>query len=123
MTFRTGTKPPVDEYIWCRLVISQFTSKMASGAIKKATGLTGLAVVANPHKKLVILYDKILRTLQRIPEDAAYRKHTENIIKDRLALVKTAERELQLSRKMIEWKAWEPLIEQAPKSQWQWPMK
>jgi len=40
-------------------------------------------------QKLVILYDKILRTLQRIPEDAAYRKHTENIIKDRLALVKT----------------------------------
>lgn len=51
------------------------------------TGLTGLAVAQNPHHTLSVLYAKILRSLQNIPNDAAYRKYTEQIIKERAAAV------------------------------------
>ncbi|CAG9760850.1 unnamed protein product [Ceutorhynchus assimilis] len=114
-----------------------------SGAVKRATGLTGLAVATNPHKALGTLYGKILRTLQKMPEHAAYRKHTEAIIKERSEILTTtpaveevekkincgqieevivqAENELVLSRKMLTWKPWEPLVNQPPPSQWRWP--
>ena len=38
---------------------------------------------------LTVLYDKILRTLQKMPEDATYRKNTQVIIEDRLIAVKS----------------------------------
>jgi NADH dehydrogenase (ubiquinone) 1 alpha subcomplex subunit 5 len=96
-----------------------------------------------------------------MPQDAAYRKYTEQIVNDRLKAVQNsvssyspernftiptsfqnkdvkglekaigngqaeelilqAEKELILARKMLGWKAWEPLIKQAPATQWQWP--
>ncbi|KAG9467601.1 NADH dehydrogenase [ubiquinone] 1 alpha subcomplex subunit 5 [Eleutherodactylus coqui] len=115
-----------------------------AGVLKKTTGLVGLAVAQNPHEHLRILYTKILGTLQAIPKDAAYRKYTEQIVNDRLNLVKTessvdkleqvincgqieevivqAENELHLARKMVEWKPWEPLIEEPPTNQWKWPI-
>ncbi|KAF2356077.1 ETC complex I subunit [Trinorchestia longiramus] len=119
------------------------TSRMAS-AIKKTTGLTGLAVSRNPHQILNILHAKILRCLQKMPQDAAYRKYTEQIILERDSAVKSeptvpgletklgggqaeeliqqAERELMLARKMLDWKPWEPLIAEAPNKQWTWPL-
>ncbi|XP_030761663.1 NADH dehydrogenase [ubiquinone] 1 alpha subcomplex subunit 5 [Sitophilus oryzae] len=114
-----------------------------SGAIKRTTGLTGLTVAKNPHQTLGTLYGKILRTLQKMPESAAYRKHTEAIIKERSDILKStpsieeaekkincgqieevivqAENELSLARRMITWKPWEPLIKTAPPTQWNWP--
>ncbi|XP_058883219.1 NADH dehydrogenase [ubiquinone] 1 alpha subcomplex subunit 5-like isoform X1 [Acipenser ruthenus] len=108
------------------------------------TGLVGLAVSQNPHERLRILYSKILASLQTIPKDAAYRTYTEQLINDRFDLVKSepdieklerkincgqieevivqAENELSLSRKMVEWKPWEPLIEEPPTNQWKWPI-
>lgn len=41
----------------------------------------------NPHHTLTVLYAKILRTLQNIPQDAAYRRYTEQIIKERALAV------------------------------------
>ncbi|KAF4525988.1 hypothetical protein B566_EDAN000782 [Ephemera danica] len=117
---------------------------MASGAVKKVTtGLTGLAVAKNPHHTLGVLYSKILRALQKMPEDAAYKKYTAAIVNERAKVVKEeidvgklearigcgqveelivqAENELVLARKMLGWKPWEPLIREAPQGQWQWP--
>lgn len=106
--------------------------------------MTGLQVAKHPHHSLKLLYEKILRTLNKIPEDATYRINTEQIVKQKLALVNSesnvqkleeiagsgqveemilqAHRELSLSRKMLEWRPWEPLIAEAPKNQWKWPV-
>jgi NADH dehydrogenase (ubiquinone) 1 alpha subcomplex subunit 5 len=112
--------------------------------MKETTRITGLAVAKNPHHSLTVLYEKILRTLEKIPDSAAYKQHTKQLVNERLNLVKTikdpvelekrldpgyqveeairdAENELILARKMVEWKSWEPLIGQAPKNQWKWP--
>ncbi|MBN3297616.1 NDUA5 dehydrogenase, partial [Amia calva] len=95
-------------------------------------------------QRLRVLYTKILASLQSIPQDAAYRRYTEQVISQRFDLVKSepdveklekkinsgqieevilqAENELSLSRKMLEWKPWEPLVEEAPANQWKWPI-
>ncbi|XP_062338869.1 NADH dehydrogenase [ubiquinone] 1 alpha subcomplex subunit 5 [Osmerus eperlanus] len=115
-----------------------------AGILKKTTGLVGLAVSHNPHERLRVLYSKILASLQTMPQDAAYRKYTEQLVNHRFNLIKTeldvkkleqkincgqieeviaqAEFELSLSRKMAEWKPWEPLIEEPPPNQWKWPI-
>ncbi|XP_003789827.1 NADH dehydrogenase [ubiquinone] 1 alpha subcomplex subunit 5 [Otolemur garnettii] len=115
-----------------------------AGALKKTTGLVGLAVCETPHERLRILYTKILDVLEQIPKNAAYRKYTEQITNEKLAMVKAepdvnkledklqggqieevilqAEYELSLARKMMQWKPWEPLVEEAPANQWKWPI-
>ncbi|XP_020289611.1 NADH dehydrogenase [ubiquinone] 1 alpha subcomplex subunit 5 [Pseudomyrmex gracilis] len=115
---------------------------MAS-VLKKSTNLTGLAVCKNPHLELVPLYNRILRVLQKMPNDYAYRKETEKIVKDRLKIVREnpdiptienkincgqveelivqARNEMTLAEKMVLWKPWEKLIEEAPSNQWTWP--
>ncbi|KAM6152600.1 NADH dehydrogenase [ubiquinone] 1 alpha subcomplex subunit 5 [Erethizon dorsatum] len=115
-----------------------------AGVLKKTTGLVGLAVCETPHERLRILYAKILGVLDQIPKNAAYRKYTEQITNERLATVKAepdvkkledrlqlgqieevilqAENELSLARKMMQWKPWEPLVEEPPANQWKWPI-
>lgn len=114
-----------------------------SKVTKLTTGLTGLAVSKNPHHTLGVLYGKIIRTLQKMPEQAAYRKYTEEVINERSNILQStadvatieqkigcgqieevivqAENELLLARKMLNWKPWEPLIKDAPADQWAWP--
>jgi ETC complex I subunit conserved region len=58
----------------------------------QATGLTGLKVSPNPHYTLNALYGKILRAVAKMPQEAAYRKYTEQIINDRLKAVSTVRR-------------------------------
>lgn len=109
-----------------------------------SAGLVGLAVCETPHERLKILYTKILDVLGHIPKNAAYRKYTEQITNEKLSIVKAepdvkkleeqlqggqieevilqAENELSLARKMIQWKPWEPLVEEPPASQWKWPI-
>ncbi|KAJ3612184.1 hypothetical protein NHX12_020460 [Muraenolepis orangiensis] len=101
-----------------------------AGLLKKTTGLVGLAVATNPQEAM--------------PADAAYRKYTEQLVSERFDLLKSepdvatleqkinggqieevifqAECELALSRKMVQWKPWEPLVEEPPPGQWKWPI-
>ena len=120
--------------------------KMATwnNATKMATNLTRLPVARNPHHSLGVFYSKTLRALAKMPSDYAYRKHTEQIVNERAAMVKAtqdvqelekkincgqieevmiqAENELSLARMILETRAWEPLQTEPPKNQWKWPM-
>ncbi|KAM9216043.1 NADH dehydrogenase [ubiquinone] 1 alpha subcomplex subunit 5 isoform 1-T1 [Dugong dugon] len=115
-----------------------------AGLLKKTTGLVGLAVCESPHERLKTLYIKILDVLQQMPKNAGYRKYTEEITNERLSKVNIepdikkledklqsgqieevifqAESELSLARKMVQWKPWEPLVEEPPANQWKWPI-
>jgi len=115
-----------------------------SGALKKTTAITGLAVVRNPHQLLTVTHKKLLAVLQKMPETSAYRRHTENIVKARQAaveqetsvpglelkvnggqaeeLIQQARKELKLARNMLKWKPWDPLAQEAPVGQWKWPL-
>ncbi|XP_052093159.1 NADH dehydrogenase [ubiquinone] 1 alpha subcomplex subunit 5-like [Mytilus californianus] len=115
-----------------------------AGYLKKSTGLTGLAVDPLSARKLGIIYKDILKICGAMPQSYSYRQHTEQLVKDRLNVVQAesdmmqaenkinggqmeelvlqAERELSLAKNMVAWKAWEPLVEEAPKNQWKWPV-
>ena len=117
---------------------------MIGKVLKESTKICGLAVNNNPHHTLNVLYSKILKSLEKMPDDAAYKQHTKSLVEQRLSLVNTirdpseletkinsgqleevikeAEYELLLSRKMNTWKPWESLVAEAPKSQWKWPL-
>ena len=52
---------------------------MASTTAKVTTNLARLAVARNPHHSLGVLYSKTLRALAKMPNEYAYRKHTEQV--------------------------------------------
>ena len=117
---------------------------MIGKVAKESTRLAGLAVATNPHHNLTVLYDKLLKVLSQMPEQAAYKQTTKTLVEERFNLVNTikdplelekkinsgqieevikeAEYELFLAKKMLQWKPWETLIAQAPKDQWKWPI-
>ncbi|XP_059176188.1 NADH dehydrogenase [ubiquinone] 1 alpha subcomplex subunit 5-like [Physella acuta] len=78
-----------------------------AGVNKITTGLTGLAVSKHPHQSLGVLYSTILGVLQKMPKSKINCGQIQEVIKQ-------AERELSLARKMLLWKPWEPLVGQAP---------
>ncbi|XP_030657725.1 NADH dehydrogenase [ubiquinone] 1 alpha subcomplex subunit 5-like isoform X1 [Nomascus leucogenys] len=100
---------------------------------------TGLAVCKSPHDRLRILYTNILDALEQIPKNAAYRKYTEQITNEKLAMIKVesdvqkleeqleggqieemilvGKNELSLARQMMQWKTWKPLVEEPPAHQ------
>jgi len=111
---------------------------------KLTTNLTGLTVARNPINTLGSLYGRSLRALAKMPADYPYRKHTEQIVSERAAMVKSAttieelekkincgqieeviiqaENEVALARMLLETRAWEPLVNEPPANQWKWPM-
>lgn len=46
-----------------------------------------MGVARNPAYTLKVLYGKILRATAKIPDDASYKKYTEEVVKDRAAVV------------------------------------
>ncbi|PPR06909.1 hypothetical protein CVT24_011599 [Panaeolus cyanescens] len=110
-------------------------------AVKRTTGITGLAVHPNPLPELIKTYESTLTTVNALPQTSVYRQSVEALIKHKLNIVKTAngdisaaEKQLQegqieesldiasdelaLAGKMLEWKAWEPLAEKPEPGQW-----
>ncbi|KAJ6222110.1 hypothetical protein RDWZM_000655 [Blomia tropicalis] len=112
--------------------------------IKKSTGLTGLKVLKNPREELISVYNKIIKTLQAVPDNAAYKGYAMTTVKERLTVVQNemdpnmiekkigcgqceellvqAENELSLARRFVIDKPWEPLANQPPPNQWKWPI-
>ncbi|XP_041442350.1 NADH dehydrogenase [ubiquinone] 1 alpha subcomplex subunit 5 isoform X2 [Xenopus laevis] len=76
-----------------------------AGVLKKTTGLVGLAVSQNPHEE---------KNVEKLEERINCGQIEEVIVQ--------AENELNLARKMLEWKPWEPLTEEPPANQWKWPI-
>ncbi|KAM5255967.1 NADH dehydrogenase [ubiquinone] 1 alpha subcomplex subunit 5 isoform 2-T2 [Ctenodactylus gundi] len=76
-----------------------------AGVLKKTTGLVGLAVCETPHEEPDVKKLEDQLQLGQIEE-----------------VILQAENELSLARKMMQWKPWEPLVEEAPTNQWKWPI-
>uniref|UniRef100_A0A8D2B408 NADH dehydrogenase [ubiquinone] 1 alpha subcomplex subunit 5 n=1 Tax=Sciurus vulgaris TaxID=55149 RepID=A0A8D2B408_SCIVU len=76
-----------------------------AGVLKKTTGLVGLAVSENPHEESDVKKLEDQLQLGQIEE-----------------VILQAENELSLARKMLQWKPWEPLVEEPPANQWKWPI-
>ncbi|XP_027458756.1 NADH dehydrogenase [ubiquinone] 1 alpha subcomplex subunit 5-like isoform X2 [Zalophus californianus] len=81
-----------------------------AGLLKKTTGLVGLAVCESPHKRLRISMVKVEPDVKKL-EDQLQGGQLEEVILQ-------AENELSLARKMLQWRPWEPLMEEPPANQW-----
>ena len=94
----------------------------------RSTGITGLAVHPDPLPELAKTYESTLSVLSTIPQTSVYRQGTEALTRQKLNIVQAANGdvvaaekrlnegqieesldiasdELQLARKMVEWKA------------------
>lgn len=98
-------------------------------ALKRSTGVTGLAVHPNPLPELIKTYESTISILSSIPQTSVYRQGTEALTRHKLNIVQAvngdiveaekklnegqieesldiASDELQLAQKMLEWKAY-----------------
>ncbi|KAI9063029.1 NADH2 dehydrogenase [Trametes sanguinea] len=119
----------------------RFTRPLFNAARKPTTGITGLKVHHDPIPLLRQTYEATLQTLSAMPQSSVYRQGTEALTLHKLkALEKAngdisvlekeldegqveesldiAQDELSLAKKMLEWKAWEPLEEKPLPGQW-----
>ncbi|KAF8707753.1 ETC complex I subunit conserved region, partial [Rhizoctonia solani] len=110
-------------------------------ALKSTTGIYGVAVHPDPLPVLRKTYESTLSILSQMPSHAVYRQGTEALLKHRLDLIEkskgdatqvenalgegqieeilmSAEDELSLAGKMLEWKPWEPLEVKPAPGQW-----
>ncbi len=122
-------------------VLRQAQSVLIKAAKGNPTGLTGLLQHPNPRPALITLYNITLQNLKKdFPEHSVYRQATEGFTKKRLDVVQSTEvveeieqkiggglieelivqanDELELAKKMAEWKAWEDLEERPLEDQW-----
>jgi len=112
--------------------------------LKKTTGITGLAVHPNPLPELRQTYESTLALLSSLPPTSVYRQGVAALTARRLQVLRDAQGdvaaaeaalgegqieealdvaadELRLVSKMVEWKAWEPLVEHPEPGQWEYP--
>ncbi|CAE6521492.1 unnamed protein product [Rhizoctonia solani] len=112
-------------------------------ALKTTTGIHGIAVHPDPLPALRKTYESTLSILSQMPSHAVYRQGTEALVKHRLDLVEkangdatniekalgegqieeilmSAEDELSLAGKMLEWKSWESLEVKPAPGQWEY---
>ncbi|KAI0732359.1 NADH2 dehydrogenase [Fomitopsis betulina] len=110
---------------------------------KTTTGITGLEVHHDPVPHLIQTYKSTLEKLSVIPETSVYRQGVEAFTKHKLNIVQAAngdiaevekqldeghiedsldvaKDELNLVGQIVEWKAWEPLIEKPGPGQWEY---
>uniref|UniRef100_UPI00063CE84A NADH dehydrogenase [ubiquinone] 1 alpha subcomplex subunit 5-like isoform X2 n=1 Tax=Odobenus rosmarus divergens TaxID=9708 RepID=UPI00063CE84A len=85
-----------------------------AGLLKKTTSLVGLAVCESPHERLTISMVKVEPDVKKL-EDQLQGGQLEEVILQ-------AENELSMARKMLQWRLWEPLVEEPPANQWKWPI-
>ncbi|WKX89650.1 hypothetical protein Q1695_008922 [Nippostrongylus brasiliensis] len=98
-------------------------SKVSPDFYKKTTGLTGLFVNERPHRTLKVVYSRILKALEQIPPTLLTGTLKEKIGMGQIEeVIEQAEYELEVARAILESKAWEALVEEAPKGQWNWPI-
>ncbi|KAG5648025.1 hypothetical protein DXG03_007059 [Asterophora parasitica] len=112
-------------------------------ALKRTTGITGLAVHPDPLPELTKTYQSTLSVLSTIPQSSVYRQGVEALVNRKLKIVEAANGdiaaaesqlnegqieealdiasdELKLAAKMVEWKAWEPLEDKPELGQWEY---
>ncbi|XP_014238997.1 probable NADH dehydrogenase [ubiquinone] 1 alpha subcomplex subunit 5 [Trichogramma pretiosum] len=114
-----------------------------STIIKKTTGLTGLEPNSNARRSLSITYGKIIRLLEKLPENYLYKQYTKNLIQSRSEIInKTqstteiedkigcgqieelliqADNELKLLRDTMQWQSWKSPTNLNIENQWSWP--
>ncbi|KAI9143293.1 ETC complex I subunit conserved region-domain-containing protein [Paraphysoderma sedebokerense] len=119
--------------------------RLLQAAVKKTTGLTGIAPHPSPRTALISIYKETLENLSKLPSSSIYRQATAALTQQRLnivektesvdqienavdqgpieMLVKQAEKERDLVQAVKEWKSWEPLEADVPKGQWDYVMK
>ncbi|CCM01955.1 uncharacterized protein FIBRA_04028 [Fibroporia radiculosa] len=121
----------------------RLTRPLFSQFRKTTTGITGLSVHHDPLPELTRIYQSTLTQLSSIPETSIYRQGVEALTQRKLQIVQNSDGsieevekqldeghieesidiatdELSLVSKMIEWKAWEPLVEKPEPGQWQY---
>ncbi|KAH9937655.1 NADH2 dehydrogenase [Fomitopsis serialis] len=110
---------------------------------KTTTGITGLEVHHDPIPHLIQTYQTTLERLSAIPETSVYRQGVEALTRHKLNIVQAsggnvaevekqldeghieesldvATDEMNLVSKVVEWKAWEPLVEKPEPGQWEY---
>ncbi|ORX37452.1 ETC complex I subunit conserved region-domain-containing protein [Kockovaella imperatae] len=110
--------------------------------MKASTGITGLHAVVDPLPTLKQHYQHTLNLLASLPNTSVYRQATEATTKHKMSIIdkangdvkavekelgemaeqsiQVAKDELKLAAKMLEWKPWEKLEEEAPPHQWRY---
>ncbi|XP_060988739.1 NADH dehydrogenase [ubiquinone] 1 alpha subcomplex subunit 5-like [Dama dama] len=80
----------------------------------KTTDLVGLAVCKTPYERLKIFPVKAEPDVKNLGEQLQGGQIEKVILQ--------AEKELRLTRKLVQWKPWDPLVKEPPANQWKWPV-
>ncbi|KAF7970593.1 hypothetical protein HWV62_23603 [Athelia sp. TMB] len=121
----------------------RLTRPVFQQVLKKTTGITGIPVHPNPLPALRKTYEETLKLAANIPAGAVYRQSVEALTQNKLRILEDAQGSIEAAEKqldegqieealevaqdelktvanMIEWKAWEPLVEKPASGQWEY---